>query len=127
MERRLGSDGDPVVLGGRRVLVTGHTGFKGAWLSLWLQELGAEVTGFSLHRPSEPALFDLAEVGDGMRSIEGDVRDLAAVKDAVTQSGAEVVVHPAAQPIVRRSFRAGGDLRNRRDGHRARARRRAQV
>jgi len=89
---------------GRRVLVTGHTGFKGAWLSLWLQDLGAEVTGFSLGRPSEPALFDLARVGEGMRSLEGDVRDLEAVERAVAESRAEVVLHLAAQPIVRRSF-----------------------
>ncbi len=89
---------------GRRVLVTGHTGFKGAWLSLWLQEMGAEVTGFSRGRPSEPALFDLAGVEAGMCSLEGDVRDLAAVEDAVARSGAEVVLHLAAQPIVRRSF-----------------------
>jgi len=89
---------------GRRVLVTGHTGFKGAWLCLWLQELGAVVTGFSRGRPSEPALFDLAAVGEGMTSLEGDVRDLAAVEDAVARSGAEVVLHLAAQPIVRRSF-----------------------
>jgi CDP-glucose 4,6-dehydratase len=89
---------------GRRVLVTGHTGFKGAWLSLWLRDLGAEVTGFSLGAPSEPALFDLARVGEGMRSLAGDVRDLGAVERAVAQSRAEVVLHLAAQPIVRRSF-----------------------
>ncbi len=63
---------------GRRVLVTGHTGFKGAWLSLWLQALGAEVTGFSDAVPTEPSLFELAGVGAGMRDLRGDVRDPAA-------------------------------------------------
>jgi len=77
---------------GRRVLVTGHTGFKGAWLCLWLQELGAEVTGFSRGRPSKPALFDLAGGDEGMRSIEGDIRDLSAVEAGVASSGAEVTL-----------------------------------
>jgi len=90
---------------GRRVLVTGHTGFKGAWLCLWLQDLGAEVTGFSHGRPSEPALFDLARVGEAMSCVEGDVRDHQAVRAALAGSRAEVVLHLAAQPIVRRSFR----------------------
>ncbi len=86
------------------MLVTGHTGFKGAWLSLWLAHLGAEVTGFSLGRPSEPALFDLARVGEDVGSLEGDVRDAEAVERAVAGSRAEVILHLAAQPIVRRSF-----------------------
>ena len=89
---------------GRRVLVTGHTGFKGAWLSLWLQALGAEVAGLSLGRPSEPALYDLARVGEGMRSIEGDVRDPQVVARALEETRPEVVLHLAAQPIVRRSY-----------------------
>jgi CDP-glucose 4,6-dehydratase len=87
---------------GRRVLVTGHTGFKGSWLALWLQELGAEVTGFSDSVPTEPSLFELARVGAGLRDLRGDVRDAAAVQDAV--AGAEVVLHLAAQPLVRRSY-----------------------
>ena len=89
---------------GRRVLVTGHTGFKGAWLSLWLQSLGAELTGFSNGVPTTPSLYELARVEEGMESIEGDVRDADAVAQALADSAAEVVIHMAAQPLVRRSF-----------------------
>jgi CDP-glucose 4,6-dehydratase len=89
---------------GRRVLLSGHTGFKGAWLSLWLQELGAELTGFSLGPPTRPSLFELARLADGMRNIDGDIRDHEAVTRAVADSGAEIVIHMAAQPMVRRSF-----------------------
>jgi CDP-glucose 4,6-dehydratase len=81
------------------VLVTGHTGFKGAWLTLWLHALGAEITGFSGPPPSEPSLFALARVGELCVDRRGDVRDLAAVTEAAR--GAEVVFHLAAQPIVR--------------------------
>jgi CDP-glucose 4,6-dehydratase len=84
---------------GRRVLVTGHTGFKGAWLTLWLHALGAEVTGFSGPPPSSPSLFELARVGEVCRDVRGDVRDPAAV--AAAARGAEVVFHLAAQAIVR--------------------------
>ena len=87
---------------GRRVLVTGHTGFKGGWLSLWLQSLGAELTGFSDAVPTEPSLYELAGVASGLRDLRGDVRDPAAVRKAV--AGAEVVLHLAAQPLVRRSY-----------------------
>lgn len=88
----------------RRVFVTGHTGFKGAWLSLWLQRLGAEVTGYALAPDTTPSLFDAARVGEGMRSILGDVRDLDALRDALQQSNAEVVFHLAAQSLVRESY-----------------------
>ena len=89
---------------GRRVLVTGHTGFKGSWMSLWLQRLGAQVSGYSLGAPTEPNLFGLAEVGRGMRSVEGDVRDLGALRAAVADQAPEVVVHMAAQSLVRQSY-----------------------
>lgn len=84
---------------GRRVLVTGHTGFKGSWLSLWLHGLGAQVAGFSGPPPSSPSLFELARVGERVRDGRGDVRDAAAVRRAA--AGAEVVFHLAAQPLVR--------------------------
>ncbi len=90
----------------RRVLLTGHTGFKGAWLSLWLQSLGARVTGFSVNVPTRPSLYELARVGEGMESIKGDVRDPEALAAAVTVVAPEVVIHMAAQSLVRRSFAA---------------------
>ncbi|MDQ3629971.1 MAG: CDP-glucose 4,6-dehydratase, partial [Actinomycetota bacterium] len=97
---------DPGFWHGRRVLVTGHTGFKGAWLSLWLQQLGAELTGLSDGVPTTPSLFELARVRDGLSHIVVDVRDADAVASAVAASRPEVVVHMAAQPMVRRSFSA---------------------
>jgi CDP-glucose 4,6-dehydratase len=91
--------------GGRRVLLTGHTGFKGAWLALWLQHLGAEVHGLALGRPSAPALYDVAGVEAGMAATyEVDVRDRDAVAAATGQVAPEVVLHLAAQPLVRRSI-----------------------
>jgi CDP-glucose 4,6-dehydratase len=95
---------DPEFWKGRRVLLTGHTGFKGAWLALWLQSLGARVTGFSLDVPTEPSLYELARVGEGMEGIVGDVRDRDALTTAVAESAPEVVLHMAAQSLVRRSF-----------------------
>jgi CDP-glucose 4,6-dehydratase len=89
---------------GKRVLVTGHTGFKGAWLSLWLQSLGASASGFSLGAPTEPSLFELAQVGQGMETIAGDVRDPEAVYEALVAVRPEIVLHMAAQSLVRRSF-----------------------
>ena len=90
---------------GRRVLVTGHTGFKGGWLALWLHRLGAEVTGFSAPPPTEPALFELARVGELVADLRGDVRDPRAVADAVAGARPQVVLHLAAQPVVRRAWR----------------------
>ena len=89
---------------GRRVLVTGHTGFKGAWLSLWLRRMGAEVFGYALPPPSEPSLFDLACRDAMARDIRGDLRDLAAVQDAFAAARPEIVLHLAAQSLVRPSF-----------------------
>jgi len=90
---------------GRRVLVTGHTGFKGAWLSLWLQALGADVTGLAPGAPTTPSLYELAAVGAHMREIAADVCDAAAVLDALREARPEIVLHLAAQPMVRRSLR----------------------
>jgi CDP-glucose 4,6-dehydratase len=95
---------DPNFWADRRVLLTGHTGFKGAWLALWLQLLGARVTGFSPGVPTTPALYDLARVGEGVESVEGDVRDADAVEAAIVRGAPEVVIHMAAQPLVRRSL-----------------------
>lgn len=89
---------------GRRVLVTGHTGFKGSWLTLWLSELGADVTGLALAPDTNPALFDVLGLKDRCRHIVGDVRDGATVKRALAESGAEIVLHLAAQPLVRLSY-----------------------
>jgi CDP-glucose 4,6-dehydratase len=91
---------------GKRVFVTGHTGFKGSWLSLWLQHLGAEVLGFSLQPPTEPSLFDLANVAEGMTSVIGDVRDLEHLQQVMQDFQPEIVIHMAAQPLVRRSYQA---------------------
>ncbi|MCV2371188.1 CDP-glucose 4,6-dehydratase [Roseateles oligotrophus] len=89
---------------GRSVLLTGHTGFKGSWLSLWLQALGAKVVGFALAPPTQPSLFELAKVGQGMTSIIGDIRDLAALQAAFAEAQPEIVIHMAAQPLVRYGY-----------------------
>lgn len=94
---------------GRRVLLTGHTGFKGSWLSLWLQSLGAQVSGFSLGVPTDPSLYELARVGEGMETLTGDIRDPDAIVRAVGESNPEVVIHMAAQSLVRRSFASPRD------------------
>jgi CDP-glucose 4,6-dehydratase len=90
---------------GRRVLVTGHTGFKGSWLALWLKALGAEVVGAAPGGPpSRPSLYELARVGEGIEEREVDVRDAAAVRAAVAEARPEIVMHLAAQPLVSRSY-----------------------
>lgn len=92
---------------GRRVLVTGHTGFKGSWLCLWLTSLGAEVHGYALPPPTDPALFDVAQVGGSLASSTiADVRDLDALVAAVHRAQPEIVFHLAAQPLVRYSYEA---------------------
>jgi len=89
---------------GRKVFITGHTGFKGSWLSLWLQHLSARVIGYSLPPPSDPNLFESANVGAGMVSIEGDVRDTTHLRASIREHEPEIVIHMAAQSIVRASY-----------------------
>ena len=88
----------------KRVFLTGHTGFKGSWMSLWLQRLGAELTGYALLPPTVPSLFEEGRVGEGMHSIIGDIRDLSALQDALKVAQPEIVIHMAAQPLVRYSY-----------------------
>ncbi len=89
---------------GKRVFLTGHTGFKGSWLSLWLQEMGAAVKGYSLDPPTEPSLFVEASVATGMESHIGDIRDYQALFDSIAVFKPEIVFHMAAQPLVRLSY-----------------------
>ncbi|MCP3384584.1 CDP-glucose 4,6-dehydratase [Bradyrhizobium sp. CCGUVB4N] len=89
---------------GRRVFLTGHTGFKGSWLSIWLKDLGANLTGFALPAPTKPSLFEAADVASGMNSIIGDIRDADTLINAMRDARPEVVIHMAAQPIVRLSY-----------------------
>ena len=89
---------------GKRVFMTGHTGFKGGWLSLWLQSLGAELSGYALVPTPGPNLFGAAAVGRDMRSVIGDIRDHAAVSAALEAARPEIVIHMAAQPLVRLSY-----------------------
>jgi CDP-glucose 4,6-dehydratase len=88
----------------KRVLVTGHTGFKGSWLSLWLQAMGARVRGVALEPPTEPALFRVADVAEGMEHRLADIRDFNAVQSQVRDFEPEILIHMAAQPLVRLSY-----------------------
>lgn len=91
-------------LAGRRHLVTGHTGFTGGWLTLWLKLIGADVTGLALDPNTTPNLFAAASVADGISSVIGDIRDAETVRDAVAKAAPEVIFHLAAQPLVSRAF-----------------------
>ncbi|MFH1387610.1 MAG: CDP-glucose 4,6-dehydratase [bacterium] len=89
----------------KRVFITGHTGFKGAWLSLWLNLLGAKVTGYALKPPTTPNLFEFCELEKKMESIIADIRDLDKLKREISKAKPEIVIHMAAQPIVRESYK----------------------
>ena len=88
----------------KTVLITGHTGFKGSWLSLWLKNLGANVVGFALEPPTQPSLFTLANVAEGMTSIIGDIRDYDSIFSVIKTYRPEIVIHMAAQPLVLYSY-----------------------
>lgn len=89
---------------GKKVFITGHTGFKGSWLTIAMKLLGAEVTGYSLEPDTDPALFYLANAGEGITSVTGDIRDRDALMDAFNKCQPEIVFHLAAQPIVRTGY-----------------------
>lgn len=89
----------------RRVLITGHTGFKGSWLSLLLQHLGARVSGYALAPPTQPSLFELADLASYCTHVIGDVRDYDHLLQAISENTPEIVFHLAAQPLVRESYR----------------------
>jgi CDP-glucose 4,6-dehydratase len=88
----------------RKVLIVGHTGFKGSWLSILLQRLESQVTGYALPPPTRPSLFEDAGIANGMTSVEGDIRDLARLSAVMCEQRPEIVVHMAAQPLVRQSY-----------------------
>ncbi|MHC4644437.1 MAG: CDP-glucose 4,6-dehydratase [Planctomycetota bacterium] len=89
----------------KKVLVTGHTGFKGSWLSLWLQKMGADVLGYALRPPTQPSLFEVAHVADGMTSIIKDIRDIEGLQAVIAEHHPEIVIHMAAQALVRYSYK----------------------
>lgn len=99
-----GLDMNSVFWNGKRVLLTGHTGFKGSWLSLWLQSMGAQVVGYALAPPTDPSLFEVADLSKGMTSIIGDIRDLEHLRTVFSEHRPEIVFHMAAQPLVRYSY-----------------------
>jgi len=85
---------------GKRVFITGHTGFKGSWLSLWLQRSGAEIMGYSVDVPTTPSLFEVANVANGMSSVSGDIRDFERLASTRSEFAPEIVFHLAAQSLV---------------------------
>ena len=87
-----------------KVFVTGHTGFKGSWLCAMLLYLGADVTGYALAPPTDPSLFDITRMDERVRSVIGDIRDRYALCEALHAARPEIVIHMAAQPLVRESY-----------------------
>ena len=92
------------IYSGKTVLVTGHTGFKGSWLVLWLQLLGARVIGYALPPPTEPSLCQLSHLEEGITHINGDIRDLSKVREVCQRHRPDIVFHLAAQSLVRYSY-----------------------
>ncbi|MBI4665105.1 MAG: CDP-glucose 4,6-dehydratase [Nitrospinae bacterium] len=90
---------------GRKVFITGHTGFKGGWLALWLSNMGAQVTGYSLEAPTEPCFFKAVGLESRVKSFIGDIRDSDKLQNAMAMATPEIVIHMASQPIVRRSYK----------------------
>lgn len=88
----------------KKVLITGHTGFKGSWLSLWLQKLGAEVVGYALEPPTTPSLFKLSEIDKHMVSVIDDIRNKEMLVNTIKKYKPEIIFHLAAQPLVRKSY-----------------------
>jgi CDP-glucose 4,6-dehydratase len=95
---------NPAFWKNKKVFLTGHTGFKGSWMSLWLQEMGALVHGFALEPDSDPALFKEASVKKNMESTIGDIRDLSKITECMTSFNPDILIHMAAQPLVRKSY-----------------------
>ncbi len=91
---------------GKKVFITGHTGFKGSWMTQVLLMAGAELTGFALEPPTQPSLYELCDTDVKIRSVRGDIRDLQQLERAFTEAQPEIVIHMAAQPIVRESYRS---------------------
>jgi CDP-glucose 4,6-dehydratase len=96
---------DPQFWKNKNVFITGHTGFKGSWLILWLNSMGANVIGFGLNPPTAPSLFDLCKLSSEVSSFIGDIRDSEQLNDAILESKPDIVIHMAAQPLVRDSYK----------------------
>ena len=90
---------------GKKVFITGHTGFKGSWICQLLVMAGAEVTGYSLESPTKPALFNICNISKNINSIIGDIRDFEHLKKVFSEVSPEIVIHMAAQPLVRESYK----------------------
>ena len=88
----------------KKVLLTGHTGFKGSWLSIWLKKIGVDLIGFSKDIPTDPSLFQLADVSKDMTSIMGDIRDFSLIQKVIHENQPDIIIHMAAQALVRKSY-----------------------